>query len=145
MDLLTIDGTSARKIQFDTITWLDTKEVRDYCQHNISTNTVLETFRRMPQLPFVGLSIRFDDDIWDFAQYGDAKNNRQMAFHFESDSLYKDYEKLFVLNNIFKRSMKIRVLHDKYLVIHQVLSALETMGYSNFQFGNRYLYIHSKK
>ena len=125
------DGTNALKIDFfDSIGIQLIPEVESFRSGMMPKNQILETFKRIDKLPFSNLDIRFSDDTWDFSATTDLPVSKtKLVFYFDSSSAYCEPLKMYVLDGILKKSVKIRVLHNKVISVMRFLKQFEAEGY----------------
>ena len=126
-----VDGSNALKIDyFDSIGIQLIPEVESFRSGLMPKNQILETFKRIDKLPFSNLDIRFSDDIWDFSATTDLPVSRtKLVFYFDSNSAYCEPLKLYVLDGILKKNVKIRVLQNKVISVMRFLKQFEAEGY----------------
>ncbi len=129
-----VEGNNALKIDyFDSIGIQIIPEVESFRSGLMPKNQVLETFKRIDKLPFSNLDIRFSDDTWDFSATTDLPVSKtKLVFYFNSDSAYCEPLKLYVLDAILKKNVKIRVLHNKVITVMRFLKQFEDEGYKVF-------------
>ena len=129
-----VEGNNALKIDyFDSIGIQIIPEVESFRSGLMPKNQVLETFKRIDKLPFSNLDIRFSDDTWDFSAATDLPVSKtKLVFCFNSDSAYCEALKLYVLDAILKKNVKIRVLQGKVITIMRFLKQFEDEGYHVF-------------
>ena len=129
-----VKGNNALKIDyFDSIGIQIIPEVESFRSGLMPKNQVLETFKRIDKLPFSNLDIRFSDDTWDFSATTDLPvSKNKLVFYFNSDSAYCEPLKLYVLDAILKKNVKIRVLHNKVITVMRFLKQFEDEGYKVF-------------
>ena len=125
------DGTNALKIDFfDSIGIQLIPEVESFRSGMMPKNQILETFKRIDKLPFSNLDIRFSDDTWDFSATTDLPVSKtKLVFYFDSSSAYCEPLKMYVLDGILKKSVKIRVLHNKVISVMRFLKQFGAEGY----------------
>lgn len=125
------DGNNAIKIDFfDSIGIQLTPEVEAFRSGMVVKNQLLETFRRIDKLPFSNLDIRFSDDIWDFSQTTSLPvSKNRLVFNFDSSSAYCVPLKMYVLDGVLKKDVKIRILHHKVIIVTRFLNQFEAEGY----------------
>lgn len=130
----TIDGNNALKIDFFESIGIELiPEVESYRSGLMPKNQVLNTFKRIDKLPFSNLDIKFSDNTWDFSLATDLPvSKNKLVFTFDEDSAFCEHKKLYVLNEIIKKTTKIRVLNDKFAVIDRCLKYFEKEGYTVF-------------
>ncbi|MDY4546321.1 MAG: hypothetical protein SO454_05420 [Candidatus Choladocola sp.] len=126
-----VDGTNALKIDFfDSIGIKLIPEVESFRSGMMPKNQILESFKRIDKLPFSNLDIRFSDDTWDFSAATDLPVSRtRLVFYFDSSSAYCEPLKMYVLDSILKKNVKIRALHNKVISVMRFLKQFETEGY----------------
>ena len=126
-----VDGNNALKIDyFDSIGIQLIPEVETFRSGLMPKNQILETFKRIDRLPFSNLDIMFSDDVWDFSATTDLPVSKtKLVFCFNSDSAYCEPLKLYILDGILKKNVKIRVLHDKVINVMRFLKQFEAEGY----------------
>lgn len=126
-----VDGTNALKIDFfDSIGIQLIPEVESFRSGILPKNQILETFKRIDKLPFSNLDIRFSDDTWDFSATTDLPVSKtKLMFYFDSSSAYCEPLKMYVLDGILKKSVKIRVLQNKVISVMRFLKQFEAEGY----------------
>lgn len=126
-----VDGNNALKIDyFDSIGIQLIPEVETFRSGLMPKNQILETFKRIDRLPFSNLDIMFSDDVWDFSATTDLPVSKtKLVFCFDSDSAYCEPLKLYILDGILKKNVKIRVLHDKVINVMRFLKQFEAEGY----------------
>lgn len=126
-----VDGTNALKIDFfDSIGIQLIPEVESFRSGMLPKNQILETFKRIDKLPFSNLDIRFSDDTWDFSATTDLPVSKtKLVFYFDSSSAYCEPLKMYVLDGILKKSVKIRVLQNKVISVMRFLKQFEAEGY----------------
>lgn len=126
-----VDGTNALKIDFfDSIGIQLIPEVESFRSGIMPKNQILETFKRIDKLPFSNLDIRFSDDTWDFSATTDLPVSKtKLVFYFDSSSAYCEPLKMYVLDGIMKKNVKIRVLQNKVISVMRFLKQFETEGY----------------
>lgn len=134
MQQQTIDGNNVLKIDFfDSIGIQLIPEVESFRSGMIPQNQILETFKRIDRLPFSNLDIRFSDDVWDFSSTTNLPVSKtKLVFYFDSNSVYCEPLKLYVLDAIIKKNVKIRTLHDKVINVMRFLRTFEDEGYKVF-------------
>lgn len=130
----TIDGNNALKIDFFESIGIELiPEVETYRSGSMPKNQVLNTFKRIDKLPFSNLDIKFSDNTWDFSLATNLPiSKNKLVFNFDKDSVFCEEEKLYVLNEIIKKTSKIRVLNDKFGIIDRFLKYFENEGYTVF-------------
>ena len=126
-----VDGTNALKIDFfDSIGIKLIPEVESFRSGMMPKNQILESFKRIDKLPFSNLDIRFSDDTWNFSAATDLPVSRtRLVFYFDSSSAYCEPLKMYVLDSILKKNVKIRALHNKVISVMRFLKQFETEGY----------------
>lgn len=126
-----VDDTNALKIDFfDSIGIQLIPEVESFRSGLMPKNQILETFKRIDKLPFSNLDIRFSDDTWDFSATTDLPVSKtRLVFYFDSSSAYCDPLKMYVLDGILKKNVKIRALHNKVISVMRFLKQFESEGY----------------
>lgn len=126
-----VDGTNALKIDFfDSIGIQLIPEVESFRSGMMPKNQILETFKRIDKLPFSNLDIRFSDDTWDFSATTDLPISKtKLVFYFDSSSAYCEPLKMYVLDGILKKNVKIRVLQNKVIRVMRFLKQFEAEGY----------------
>lgn len=126
-----VDGTNTLKIDFfDSIGIKLIPEVESFRSGMMPKNQILESFKRIDKLPFSNLDIRFSDDTWDFSAATDLPVSRtRLVFYFDSSSAYCEPLKMYVLDSILKKNVKIRALHNKVISVMRFLKQFETEGY----------------
>lgn len=131
MEQQLVDGSNALKIDFfDSIGIQLIPEVDAFRSGMIPKNQILEIFKRIDILPFSNLDIRFSDDVWDFSQATSLPvSKNKLVFNFDASSAYCEPLKMYVLDGILKKDVKIRVLHDKVIVVVRFLNQFEAEGY----------------
>lgn len=134
MQQQTIDGSNVLKIDFfDSIGIQLIPEVESFRSGMMPKNQILETFKRIDKLPFSNLDIRFSDDVWDFSSTTNLPVSKtKLVFYFDSSSVYCELLKLYVLDAIIKKNVKIRVLHDRITIVMRFLRTFEAEGYKVF-------------
>ena len=130
----TVDGSSALIIDyFDSIGIQMIPEVESFRTGMMPKNQILETFKRIDKLPFSNLNIKFSDNKWDFSQITSLPVPRsKLVFSFDPDSAYCEILKMYVLDSILKKNVKIRVLQNKYITTLRFLKSFEAEGYTVF-------------
>lgn len=119
---------------FDNIQWYKNEEVNNLLNYRIPRNRVLETFKRVDKLPFSNLNIRFSDNLWDFYSLCDLPISSHLyRFNFNSNSSFSEYLKFYVLNYIFKKTLKLRTLNRKFANINNFLNYVEAKGYKTIE------------
>ena len=118
-----VDGSNALKIDFfDSIGIKLIPEVESFRYGMMPKNQILKSFKRIDKLPFSNLDIRFSDDTWDFSATTDLPVSKtKLVFYFDSSSAYCEPLKMYVLDSILKKNVKIRVLHNKVISIMRFL------------------------
>lgn len=126
-----VNGTNALKIDFfDSIGIQLIPEVESFRSGMMPKNQILETFKRIDKLPFSNLDIRFSDDTWDFSATTDLPVSKtKLVFYFDSSSAYCEPLKMYVLDGILKKNVKIRVLQNKVISVMRFLKQFEEEGY----------------
>lgn len=126
-----VDGNNALKIDFfDSIGIQIIPEVEAFRSGMMPKNQILETFKRIDKLPFSNLDIRFSDDTWDFSATTDLPISKtKLVFYFDSSSAYCEPLKMYVLDGILKKNVKIRVLQNKVISVMRFLKQFEAEGY----------------
>lgn len=126
-----VDGTNASRIDFfDSIGIHLIPEVESFRSGMMPKNQILETFKRIDKLPFSNLDIRFSDDTWDFSATTDLPVSKtKLVFYFDSSSAYCEPLKMYVLDGILKKNVKIRVLQNKVISVMRFLKQFEAEGY----------------
>ncbi|WP_026495391.1 hypothetical protein [Butyrivibrio sp. WCD3002] len=126
-----VDGTNVLKIDFfDSIGIQLIPEVESFRSGLMPKNQILETFKRIDKLPFSNLDIRFSDDTWDFSATTDLPVSKtKLVFYFDSSSAYCEPLKMYVLDGILKKNVKIRVLQNKVISVMRFLKQFEAEGY----------------
>ena len=116
MENKTIDGTTALKVEFFENVGIELNEnVENFRSGLVPRNHVLELFKRIDKLPFSNLDIRFSDDTWDFsAALTLPIENHKYIFKFNKESSYCDVLKMYVLNEVLRKSTKIRTIKENY-------------------------------
>lgn len=129
-----VDGNNSLKIDFfDSIGIQLIPEVESFRSGIMPKNQILETFKRIDKLPFSNLDIRFSDDTWDFSQTTSLPVSKtKLVFYFDSSSAYCAPLKMYVLDGILKKNVKIRVLHSKVNSVMRFLKSFEDEGYKVF-------------
>lgn len=129
-----VDSSSALKIDyFDSIGIQLIPEVETFRSGLMPKNQILEIFKRIDKLPFSNLDIRFSDDTWDFSATTDLPVSRnKLIFGFDSESAYCEPVKMYVLDKILKKNVKIRVLQGRSTFILRFLKVFEDEGYKIF-------------
>ncbi len=126
-----VDDSNTLKIDFfDSIGIQLIPEVESFRSGLMPKNQILETFKQIDKLPFSNLDIRFSDDIWDFsATTGLPVSKTKLVFYFDSSSAYSEPLKMYVLDGILKKNVKIRVLQNKVISVMRFLKQFEAEGY----------------
>ena len=129
-----VKGNNALKIDyFDSIGIQLIPEVETFRSGLMPKNQILETFKRIDKLPFSNLDIRFSDNIWDFSATTDLPVSKtKLVFNFDPDSSYCEPLKLYVLDSILKKNIKIRALQDKVISVMRFLKQFEAEGYKEY-------------
>lgn len=129
-----VEGNNALKIDyFDSIGIKLIPEVETFRSGLMPKNQILETFKRIDKLPFSNLDIRFSDDIWDFSVTTDLPVSKtKLVFNFDPDSSYCEPLKLYVLDSILKKNIKIRALQNKVISVMRFLKQFEAEGYKDY-------------
>ena len=118
---------------FDHIEISLTPEVETYRSGLMPKNQILNTFKRLDKLPFSNVNIKFSDNIWDFTKLLNLPISKdKLSFSFNPKSAFCEIEKLYVLNEILKKTTKLRVLKEKYSIISKALDYFEENGYVEF-------------
>lgn len=126
-----VDSSNALKVDFfDSIGIQLIPEVETFRSGMMPKNQILETFKRIDKLPFSNLDIRFSDDTWDFSATTDLPVSKtKLVFYFDSSSAYCEPLKMYVLDGILKKNVKIRVLQNKVISVMRFLKQFEAEGY----------------
>ena len=129
-----VDGGNVLKIDyFESVGIQLIPEVESFRSGMMPRNQILETFKRIDKLPFSNLDIRFSDDVWDFSKTTDLPVPKaKLAFLFESGSAYCEPLKMYVLDSVIQKRVKIRVLHDRFSIVVRFLRIFEREGYKVF-------------
>lgn len=117
---------------FDSLIWKTDSTVADLMSFNTSSNSILETFKRIDILPFENLNIRFSDNAWDFSPILTVPKVGTLTFRFDHSSSYADVLKMYVLNDIFKKITKISTLNSKFREASNFISYAERLGHLDF-------------
>lgn len=127
-------------IPFDIVQIIQTPEVVQLTEQ--PKNRLLEEFRRIDQLPFNNVDIKFSSDIWDFSSISDLPGRKsKLKFDFSDLSTFRDIAKMYVLNDILKQATKISTLKSKSLIIKRILKFIETEGYVDIKYVPKHVYI----